>query len=115
MIRARIFKLLRSPEIDSKESIPPAYVAWRAGSKTLFLLAVPALIDCSKIPAQISKLSNHKVENGYLEITVANSPGLDILEMVEVTCEADPGLGYFRNGKVTCEADPGPASPEPEV
>jgi hypothetical protein len=32
-----IFKLLRSPGIDSKESIPPAYVAWRAGATTLFL------------------------------------------------------------------------------
>ncbi len=32
-----IFKLLRSPGIDSKESIPPAYVAWRAGTTTLFL------------------------------------------------------------------------------
>jgi hypothetical protein len=29
--------LLRSPGIDSKESIPPAYVAWRAGTTTLFL------------------------------------------------------------------------------
>jgi hypothetical protein len=28
--RVRIFKLLRSPENDSKESIPQAYVAWRA-------------------------------------------------------------------------------------
>ena len=37
-IRARIFKHLRSPEIDSKELIPPAYVAWRAGTTTLFLL-----------------------------------------------------------------------------
>jgi hypothetical protein len=36
--RAWIFKILRSPEIDSKESIPPAYVAWRAGTITLFLL-----------------------------------------------------------------------------
>jgi hypothetical protein len=27
VLRARIFKLLRSPGIDSKESIPPAYVA----------------------------------------------------------------------------------------
>jgi hypothetical protein len=35
---ARIFKLLRSPRIDSNESIPPAYVALRAGTKTLFLL-----------------------------------------------------------------------------
>ncbi len=32
------FKLLRRPRIDSKESIPPAYVAWRAGTATLFLL-----------------------------------------------------------------------------
>ncbi len=36
--RARIFKLLRSPRIDSKKSIPPAYVAWQAGETTLFLL-----------------------------------------------------------------------------
>ena len=33
-----IFKLFRSSEIDSKESIPPTCVAWRAGAKTLFLL-----------------------------------------------------------------------------
>jgi hypothetical protein len=36
--RARIFKRLWSPGIDSKELIPPAYVAWRAGTITLFLL-----------------------------------------------------------------------------
>jgi hypothetical protein len=30
------FKLLRSPGIDSKESIPPAYVACRACTTTLF-------------------------------------------------------------------------------
>ncbi len=35
---ARIFKRLWSPGIDSKEIIPPAYVAWRAGTITLFLL-----------------------------------------------------------------------------
>jgi hypothetical protein len=38
MCRARIFKRLSSPGIDSKASILPAYVAWRAGTKTLFLL-----------------------------------------------------------------------------
>ncbi len=37
--RARIFKRLWSPGIDSKEWIPPAYVAWRAGTITLFLLS----------------------------------------------------------------------------
>ncbi len=35
---ARIFKILRSPRIDSKESVPLAYVAWQAGTTTLFLL-----------------------------------------------------------------------------
>ncbi len=30
--RDGIFKLLRSPGIESKESIPPAYVTWRAGT-----------------------------------------------------------------------------------
>ncbi len=37
VVWARIFKLLRSPGIDSKELIPPAYVAWGAGTKTPFL------------------------------------------------------------------------------
>ncbi len=36
--RAGIFKPLWSPGIDAKASIPPAYVAWRAGMITLFLL-----------------------------------------------------------------------------
>ncbi len=31
-------KILRTPLIDSKESIPPAFVAWRAGTTTLILL-----------------------------------------------------------------------------
>jgi hypothetical protein len=51
--RARIYKLLRSPEIDSKESIPPAYVAWRVGTTTVFLLSFLASIGCSKVPARI--------------------------------------------------------------
>ncbi len=34
---ARIFKLLRSRRIDSKEPIPPGCVAWRAGVTILFL------------------------------------------------------------------------------
>ncbi len=35
---ADIFKLLRSPGSDSKKLILPTYVAWRAGTTTLFLL-----------------------------------------------------------------------------
>ncbi len=34
----QIFKLLRSLRIDTKESMPPAYIAWRAGTTILFLL-----------------------------------------------------------------------------
>ncbi len=48
--RARIFKLLRSPRIDSKKSIPAACEAWRAGMTTLFL-SVP-------IPYRLYKISS---------------------------------------------------------
>jgi hypothetical protein len=34
--RARIYKRLWSPELNSEESISPAYVAWRAGTKIGF-------------------------------------------------------------------------------
>ncbi len=37
-IRAGTFKRVWGPGIDAKASIPPAYVAWRAGTITLFLL-----------------------------------------------------------------------------
>ncbi len=36
--RDGIFKLVRSPGIDSKESISAAYVAWRTGTPTMVLL-----------------------------------------------------------------------------
>ncbi len=36
--RAQICKRFRSPGIDSKESIPPAYVAWRAGTWNRFVV-----------------------------------------------------------------------------
>ncbi len=53
MPRASIFKRLWGPGIDSKEWIPPAYVAWRAGTITLFLIgSAGPPIDCLKIPAQ---------------------------------------------------------------
>jgi hypothetical protein len=40
--RARICKRLWSPGIDSEESIPPVYVAWRAGTTILVLSYGPA-------------------------------------------------------------------------
>ncbi len=39
---AQIFKLLRSPRIDSKGPIPPGCVAWRAGTTTLYSYSVPS-------------------------------------------------------------------------
>ncbi len=43
-VRDGIFKLLRSPVIESKESIPPV--------RQPYSHSVPTPIDCSKIPAQ---------------------------------------------------------------
>jgi hypothetical protein len=40
--RSRILRRLWSPRIDSKESIPPAYGAWRAGTITLYSYSVPS-------------------------------------------------------------------------
>ncbi len=40
--RAQIFKLLRSQGINSKESIPPAYVSWLAGKTTLSVVPIRA-------------------------------------------------------------------------
>ncbi len=37
-VRARIFKFLRGPGIDSKESILPAYAAIQASTASLFLI-----------------------------------------------------------------------------
>jgi hypothetical protein len=74
--RGGIFKLLWSPEIDSKESIPPVYVAWRAGTRTLFLLGfwLP-YIDCSKIPAQLCFM--------YSSLDYVLLPVLDMIYMYE--------------------------------
>jgi hypothetical protein len=52
MSSAGNFKLLRSPGIDSMESILLAYVAWWAGTQPYYYSA-PSPIACSKIPAQL--------------------------------------------------------------
>ncbi len=57
--RRYIFKLLRSPGIDSKELIPPANAAWRVGTTTLIPARFLAPIDCSKIRALEPGPRNH--------------------------------------------------------
>ncbi len=56
--RAQIFKLLRSPGIDSKAWILPANVAWRAGTINPIPTRFLAPIDCLKIPAHTDKKEN---------------------------------------------------------
>ncbi len=60
---ARIFKRIWSPGIDPKEWIPPAYVAWRAGTITLFLLG-------SYSPHRLFKNSS-SVHRTFLRLTKA--------------------------------------------
>ncbi len=50
--RARIFKLFRSPRIDSKESIPSAYVAWAGIFKPLWSPGIDA--KASTPPAYVA-------------------------------------------------------------
>ena len=49
--RARIFKILRCPRIDSKEPIPPGCVALAGRYDNLNHTRFLALMDCLKIPA----------------------------------------------------------------
>jgi hypothetical protein len=56
---ARVCKRFRSPGIGSKESIPPAYVAWRAGKTNR--VTVPArqaggIDSLESIPALLKRL-----------------------------------------------------------
>jgi hypothetical protein len=85
---ARIFKLLRSPRINSKEPIPPAYVTWRAGTTTesysvpsphrlfknsisggpgrqSYSFSVPNPIDCLKIPALLFREGGREGGQGF--------------------------------------------------
>jgi hypothetical protein len=58
--RARICKRLRSPKIDSKESIPPSYVAWRFGTSNK--VAVPARRLGISIPGLLKRFTNSDSE-----------------------------------------------------
>ncbi len=55
---AGIFKPLWSPGIDAKPSIPPAYVAWRAGTINPIPTRCLAPKDFLKIPAQSRKFKS---------------------------------------------------------
>ncbi len=64
---ARIFKRLWSPGIDSKASIPLAYVAWRAGTITLFLLGAYSphrfFISSSSEPVFVNLLRSSGIDS----------------------------------------------------
>ncbi len=60
---ARICKHLRSPGIDPKESIPPAYVAWRAA--TSHRVFVPARLAVSRFLGPLEGLQIRTVEQKW--------------------------------------------------
>jgi hypothetical protein len=76
VVRDGIFKLLMSPGFDSKESIPPAYVAWRAGTTFLFLLDSQPSIYCSKNSStgHFPGAGEGRGEKGFLEILKEDIP-----------------------------------------
>jgi hypothetical protein len=59
--RPNFLKRLRSPGIDSKESIPPAYVDWRAGTTILSLFG-------SKPPLIVQKFQYRVFSSYYCQI-----------------------------------------------
>ena len=67
--RARICKRVRSLGIDSKESIPPAYEAWRAGTSNRFV--VPARQDGNRFLGSLKGLQIRVQLDRYLENSMA--------------------------------------------
>ncbi len=53
---ASICKRLRRPGINSEDSIPPAYVTWRAGTKNI--VVVPARQAGESIPGLLKRFTN---------------------------------------------------------
>jgi hypothetical protein len=66
---ARIFKRLWSPGINSKELIPPAYVAWWAGARARSLISV--LQKSLNVEIEIDKKS--KSQARYLKIILVHN------------------------------------------
>jgi len=62
--RDGIFKLSRSLGINSKLSIPPAYVAWRAGTTALFLLeSVPSPHTLFKNSSTVGEVATVRISS----------------------------------------------------
>ncbi len=79
--RARIFKLLWSLRIDSKELIPPGCVAWRAGTTIPIPTRFLAPIDCLKIPAQAT-LATQSPYCSYTNFTFLSSVFVVVIVVV---------------------------------
>jgi hypothetical protein len=62
--RDRICKCLWNPGIDSEESIPPAYVAWRSG--TTNRVAVPARQDGNLFLSSLKGVQIQALLAGYM-------------------------------------------------
>jgi hypothetical protein len=63
VVRARICKRFRSPEIDSEESITPAFVAWQAG--TTYRVVVPAWRNRFLGSLKVYKFGHKMVSKSY--------------------------------------------------
>ncbi len=69
---ARIYKRLRSPEADSKESILPAYVSWRAGTSNRDV--VPAHQSGNRFPSSLKGLKIRALDNDDWNTFVLSAP-----------------------------------------
>ncbi len=70
--RARICKRLRSPEIDSNESIPPAYVVWRGSTSNR--VVVPSHQAGNRFLGSLKGLQ--------IRAQVTKAGGIDFLESI---------------------------------
>ncbi len=86
------FKLVRSPRTDSKESIPPAYVAWRAGTTTLHSYKSWGLIPPAWLDDTILNLQANGIY--FRHVSWVNTSSLSDFLMIS---DISDDIGHFRN------------------
>ncbi len=122
--RARICKQLRSTGIDSKESIPPGYVACRAGGRFLGLLkglqiralycgSSPSFCACGRFPTKSKVVFISGFSCIFYRARICKrirSPGIDSKESFQpgyVACRAGSlFLGSLKGLQIRARASP---------
>jgi hypothetical protein len=89
-------KGLRSPRINSKESIPPAYVAWRASTTTLYSYSLPSPHRLFKNSSTGPKLAPVVLYNSTILMSMPHELPVSVMYSLNVPQGPPPVRGHLK-------------------